>query len=59
MAFEYAFDCDVFVAITRFNVKTITNTQLILNIILSLVKTVRHCLLTVFVYTINLVPERF
>ena len=32
---------------TRFNVKTITNKQLILNIMLSLVQHVCHCLLTV------------
>ena len=31
----------------RFNVKTITNQQMILNIILKLVKAVCHCLLTV------------
>ena len=38
---------------TRFIAKWIRNKQLILNIILSLVKTVPHCLLTLFVYTIN------
>ena len=44
---------------TRLNVKTITNQQLILNKILSLAKTVCHFLLTLFVYTLNLVPGRF
>ena len=38
---------------------TITTQQLILNIILPLIKTMRHCLLTVFVFTLNIGPERF
>ena len=44
---------------TRLNVKTITNTQLVLYVILWLVKTVHHhvCKL-LFVYTVNQVPER-
>ena len=46
-------------AFNRFNVKKITTKQLILNVILSLVKTDRHCLLTVeFDYTKSNI-ERF
>ena len=43
---------------TGFIVKTITNQQLILNIILSFVKTVPHSLQTLVVYTKNLVLIR-
>ena len=44
---------------TRCKIKTITNQQLILNLILSLVKTVRHCFTNFFYLPKHLVHERF